>query len=35
VRPDGHVAWRAHRLNSDPFTALRSALHDILGRSSQ
>ena len=35
VRPDGYVAWRAHSLNADPFTALRSALDDILGRRSR
>jgi len=35
VRPDGYVAWRAHSLNTDPFTALRSALDDILGRRSR
>jgi 2-polyprenyl-6-methoxyphenol hydroxylase-like FAD-dependent oxidoreductase len=32
VRPDGHVAWRAHSLSWDPFTTLCSALQDILGR---
>jgi putative polyketide hydroxylase len=35
VRPDGYVAWRAHSLNSDPFTTLRSVLDDILGRGSR
>jgi hypothetical protein len=35
VRPDGYVAWRAHSLSGDPFTALRSALDDILGRRSR
>ena len=35
VRPDGYVAWRAHSLNSDPFTTLRSTLDDILGRRSR
>src|SRR5262245_7821267 len=31
VRPDGYVAWRAHSLNSDPLTMLRSVLDQILG----
>ena len=35
VRPDGYVAWRAHSLNSDPFTTLRSTLDDFLGRRSR
>ncbi|MCR6030239.1 phenol 2-monooxygenase [Nocardioides sp. zg-579] len=32
VRPDKHVAWRAHRLPDDPQRELLSALAKILGR---
>ena len=31
VRPDAHVAYRAHALATDPTTALQSAMHTILG----
>lgn len=30
VRPDGHVAWRAHALPDSPVGALDAALHDLL-----
>lgn len=33
VRPDKHVAWRAHTLADDPGSALRDALLRLLGRS--
>lgn len=33
VRPDKHVAWRAHTLADDPAGALRHALVRVLGRS--
>lgn len=32
VRPDKHVAWRAHTLPEDPRGALRDALAQVLGR---
>ncbi|WGY04314.1 FAD-dependent monooxygenase [Nocardioides sp. QY071] len=32
VRPDKHVAWRAHTLAEDPGAALRTALGTLLGR---
>jgi len=33
VRPDKHIAWRAHSLPEDPAGALRAALSQVLGRS--
>ncbi len=32
VRPDKHVAWRAHTLADDPEAALHAALSTVLGR---
>ncbi|WP_089250815.1 FAD-dependent oxidoreductase [Asanoa hainanensis] len=33
VRPDKHIGWRSMALAADPYTALRSGLASILGRS--
>lgn len=32
IRPDKHVAWRAHTLADDPEAALQAALSTVLGR---
>lgn len=32
VRPDKHIAWRAHQMVEDPEHALRAVLHSILSR---